>query len=81
MRDAQKVRSARPQRVKGRGVPGGYVEGLNDARTKLADFFSIPLEVGEPIVEVQYIHSQAGTEGWAVILLIDEVVPGFKGHG
>jgi hypothetical protein len=23
--------------------PLGYVEGLNDARTKLADFFSIPL--------------------------------------
>jgi hypothetical protein len=27
--------------MKGRGVPAGYVEGLNDARTKLADFFSI----------------------------------------
>jgi hypothetical protein len=27
--------------VKGRGVPSGYVEGLNDARTLLADFFSI----------------------------------------
>jgi hypothetical protein len=43
--DAQKGRSARPQRVKGRGVPSGYVEGLNDARTPLADFFSILLEV------------------------------------
>jgi hypothetical protein len=32
--------SARPQRVKTRGVPLRYVEGLNDARTKLADFFS-----------------------------------------
>ncbi len=41
--DAQKGRSARPQRVKVRGVPVGYVEGLNDARTKLADFFSILL--------------------------------------
>ena len=41
--DAQKVRPARPQRVKGRGVPSGYVEGLNDARTKLAGFFSILL--------------------------------------
>jgi len=39
--DAQKGRPARPQRVKGRGVPLGYAEGLNDARTKLADFFSI----------------------------------------
>jgi hypothetical protein len=27
-----------------RGVPSGYVEGLNDARTPLADFFSILLE-------------------------------------
>jgi hypothetical protein len=26
--------------------PLGYVEGLNDARTKLADFFSILLEEG-----------------------------------
>ena len=34
---------ARPQRVKARGVPLGYVEGLNDARTKLAGFFSILL--------------------------------------
>jgi hypothetical protein len=30
--------------VKGRGVPLGYVEGLNDARTKLAGFFSTPLD-------------------------------------
>ena len=39
--DAQKGRSARPQRVKAEAYPLGYVEGLNDARTKLADFFSI----------------------------------------
>jgi hypothetical protein len=44
--DAQKGLPARPQRVKGRGNPLGYVEGLNDARTKLADFFSILLEAG-----------------------------------
>ena len=43
--DAQKGCPARPQRVKARGVPSGYVEGLNDARTKLADFFSILLSV------------------------------------
>ncbi len=42
--DAQNGRPARPQRVKGRGVPSGYVEGLNDARTMLADFFSILLD-------------------------------------
>jgi len=41
--DAQKGRSARPQRVKGRGVPLGYVELLSEARTPLADFFSILL--------------------------------------
>ena len=44
--DAQKGRPARPQRVKTRGVPSGYVEDLNDARTPLADFFSILLELG-----------------------------------
>src|SRR5688572_6922150 len=33
--------SARPQRVKARGVPLRYVEGLNDARTTLAGFFNI----------------------------------------
>ena len=37
---AQKGRPARPQRVKARGVPSWYVEGLNDARTTLVDFFS-----------------------------------------
>ncbi len=36
--DAQKDRPARPQRVKDRCVPSGYVEGLNDVRTLLADF-------------------------------------------
>ena len=40
---AQKGCPARPQRVKSRGYPLGYVEGLNDARTLLADFFSILL--------------------------------------
>jgi hypothetical protein len=29
--------------VKARAYPLGYVEGLNDARTLLADFFSILL--------------------------------------
>ena len=41
---AQKDSPARPQRVKAQGVPSGYVEGLNDARTPLADFFSSLLE-------------------------------------
>ena len=42
--DAQKVHPARPQRAKDRIVPGGYVEGLNEARTMLVDFFSILLD-------------------------------------
>jgi hypothetical protein len=29
-----------PQRVRTGGVPSGYVEDLNDARTPLAGFFS-----------------------------------------
>jgi hypothetical protein len=41
--EAQKFRPARPQRVKTRGVPLGYVEVLNDARTPLANFFSLLL--------------------------------------
>ena len=41
LRDAQNGCPARPQRVKARGVPLGYVEGLNDARTLLADIISI----------------------------------------
>jgi len=53
--DAQKVRPARPQRVKGRGVPRGYVEGLNDARTphgkrRVSDFGEL---------------SRAARRGWA----------------
>ena len=35
--------SARPQRVRAEAYPLGYVEGLNDARTMLADFFRILL--------------------------------------
>ncbi|MCE3223657.1 MAG: hypothetical protein K0S58_1837 [Nitrospira sp.] len=40
LQTAQKGRPARPQRVKSRDVPLRYVEGLNDARTPLAAFFS-----------------------------------------
>ena len=62
LRDAQKGRPARPQRVKGRGVARGYVEGLNDARTlhgkrrvsarrgragEKSDFFSILVRRGQ----------------------------------
>jgi hypothetical protein len=58
LQDAQKDRPARPQREKARGVPLGYVEGLNDARTKLADFFSILLHLkmlaqGQPLALIR----------------------------
>jgi len=39
--------------VKIRGVPLRYVEGLNDARTTLADFFSILLE--DSAITVPYL--------------------------
>src|SRR6476660_9532441 len=52
--DGQKARPARPQRVKARGVPSGYVEGLNDARTMLAGFFTILLYPFDP--DGRYIH-------------------------
>ena len=45
------VPQARPQRVKDRGVPSGYVEGLNDVRTLLADFFSILLGIDQIVLE------------------------------
>ena len=62
--DAQKDRPARPQRVKARGVPLGYVEGLNDARTKLADFFSILLDLkmfaqGQPLALIRGAKGRA----------------------
>ena len=39
--------------MKGRGVPLGYVEGLNDARTLLADFFSSLLVAAKTAKRVQ----------------------------
>lgn len=44
----QKECPARPQRVRGRGIPSGYVEGPNDARTKLTVFFNRLKRSGEP---------------------------------
>jgi hypothetical protein len=37
--------------VKDRGVPLWYVEGLNDVRTLLADFFSILLGIDQIVLE------------------------------
>ena len=39
--DVQKGIPARPQRAKGRGVRGWYVEALSDARTTLEGFCNI----------------------------------------
>jgi len=41
------VPQARPQRVKDRAYLLGYVEGLNEARAKMEDFFSILRESEE----------------------------------
>jgi hypothetical protein len=43
LQDAQKGHPARPQQVKPEAYSLGYVDGLNEARTLLADFFSILL--------------------------------------
>ena len=73
--DAQKVRPARPQRVKTGGVafsPAqpraveqlfsrvGYVEDLNDARTTLADVFSILLSFGFAVIEMPVLPVEPG---------------------
>jgi len=50
------------------GVPSGYVEGLNDARTMLEDFFSILLKASaitvpnlpRHIVELRQMHDSFG---------------------
>ena len=60
---------ARPQRVNARIVPGGYVEGLNDARTKPASFFSLLLlwDKDEHPRRGLFDHireSSGGTAGW-----------------
>jgi hypothetical protein len=47
LQNAQKGRSARPQPMKApEAYPQGYVEDAFEARTKLADFFSILPEGG-----------------------------------
>ena len=66
--------SARPQRVKSRGVPLGYVEGLNDARTMLADFFS------SLFVKRRSLHGKPGLSqglnGCQSVLVMTSVIAG-----
>ena len=68
--DGQNDCSARPQRTKGRGVPLGYVEGLSDARTKQAAFFSSLLDAGRD--EAAY-HAHFAE---LLIALSDELIRG-----
>jgi len=49
--DAQKGRPARPQRAKKRRRTLRYVELLSEARTPLADFFSILLDPEVPAMQ------------------------------
>src|SRR5437870_12834362 len=58
LRDGQKCRPARPQRVKARGVPLRYVEGLNDARTKLAEFLSSLLLISHRLIELRQTRTR-----------------------
>ena len=60
MQAAQKVFPARPQRVKTRGVPLRYVEDLNDARTKLEDFFSSLLVLGFAGIQIPMLPVEPG---------------------
>ena len=46
--------------MKGRRVPLRYVEGLNDARTKLAAFFSSLLRFGFAVVQMPMLPIEPG---------------------
>ncbi len=56
--------------MKARGVPSWYVEGLNDARTLLAEFFSILLESEATMTETCY------SKGQKVILVTSQIKNG-----
>ncbi len=60
LQDAQKGCPARPQRGKRRGVRFGTLSPLSDARTPLADFFSILL--GRRLVWILLAQTRKQTE-------------------
>ena len=55
--------------MKVRGVPLGYVEGLNDARTKLAGFLGILLQ-GGVVMNAMYALGAVLSLGLLVYLMI-----------
>ena len=61
----------------GQAYPLGYVEGLNDARTKLADFFSSLLELRNRIDH----QLKPGRDGFLPVPLFVLAVPHGKRHG
>ena len=70
--DAQKGRSARPQRAKRRGVPLRYVEPLRDARTPLAAFFSILLKHLDHQLQM---HPRILQIGMGIVQVIQTLAP------
>src|SRR5262249_25589852 len=69
-------RPARPQRAKRRGVRFGTLSPLSDARTKLADFFSILLSIHIFARKRQGVVQSVGkhdlVEPWVPIAKIDD---------
>ena len=70
--DAQKGRPARPQRAKRQGVPLRYVEPLSDARTPLADFFSILLKHLDHQLQM---HTRILQIGMGIVHIIQTLAP------
>jgi hypothetical protein len=51
----------------------GYVEGLNDARTKLADFFSILLEKIDHNAKMHSMSLKVISDAWHVVQLLPPI--------
>ena len=51
----------------------GYVEGLNDARTKLADFFSILLEEIDHNAKMHSMTLKVISDAWHVVQLLPPI--------
>ena len=64
--------------MKARGVPFGYVEGLNDARTPLADFFSIRLDGFEDLAAAETARADPDAFRLTVDQRADRLKVGFE---